>query len=419
MTKQIDSENVMKLRIQKLLSSKLLSKVKAGITLLKESDNPELNEFFSQGLDIDTHLRVAKSSEVFKHVKPEHRTYVALCILNQCNQLQNVSKLSLKFEAIISLDGLRGCISLKKLDLAGCESLIDLDALKECPKLGSLDLLYCSTLSPVMRKKFKTRSEVKRVLSMWESVWKPSYKELLTPLTIGSLSGKDVEHLEDFQHPNPDIQVLQRARYIAITKRRYSQYFTQLKKILKIKKIHPDVASFIEASMSIKQMNTLTGLNGFAECIPRGLVKNGQILRGFPPHLYNEDDYFPVLWLSSDVFVAIETGRVVCLHHDATFNEVLSEILLAKPNNKEIANLVDSLAYYGSEIDLRQLVAFESLCVQTCKKWPSVSSTEQKKVFSNLYKIHIRNRADLKKSIACSYGYEFLYNSIREYIDGD
>ena len=429
-------------QVRKLLASRDIDVVNQGLALLEEADDPLLWMVFGAGLSISTSgaFQMERSSEVVKRVKSTHRQAVALWVLNRTGALDNVTKLSLSgCKNLKHVDGLQGCTKLVELNLSSCTALENVDGLRGCSSLQTLQLVNCHALTSLVgltdcsalrelhvnsgtalpsdwRGNFSTRAEVAAVVERYLSVWSRPYDELLPEAALTPLRPTEVDALATFTHRDPLIQALQRARHTAIQTQDASAYLDLLKSSLELDALHPQVAEFIRATMHIKQMKTLTGLNGLAARAPYGLRKSSEVL----PAGRETTAYFPAIWLDSDTFIDLETAAVISLHHDGTFLETLHGLLERHRLPSTNRDWLQGLASQGGVMELKQLVIFEMQCFGRCRAWPQIAPTEQEQVFDELCAVKQRSPTEIRRRFRQMLhypGYELLYTPIQDYVD--
>ncbi len=168
-------------------------------------------------------------------------------------------------------------------------------------------------------------------------------KQMLVPNNTTLLTA---EKLTELKNGNE----LECALYKAYVTQNFAPLYAVFKTHLGIDTIADAVKEFVEASMMIDTIKGYVNLQGITHYIKQFFSYEELFRADFP-------GLFPAFYLNSDMWLMVKTGKVLVLHHDATFNEVASN-LLAKTKTADSFNKAFTVA--GSCVNIRQLIQLQT-----------------------------------------------------------
>ncbi|MDM8553471.1 hypothetical protein QUF75_01935 [Desulfococcaceae bacterium HSG7] len=168
-------------------------------------------------------------------------------------------------------------------------------------------------------------------------------KQMLIPNNTTLLTA---EKLAESENGNE----LECALYKAHVTQNFDPFYAVLKTHLGIDTIADVVKEFVESSVMTDTVKGYVNLQGITRYI-KHFFSYEELFRADFPGL------FPAFYLNSDMWLMVETGKVIVLHHDATFNEVASN-LLSKTETADSFNKAFTAA--GSCVNIRQLIQLQT-----------------------------------------------------------
>ncbi len=137
--------------VRKLLEQSQRASIRQGLEVLQALEDRELWAVFAEGVSVTTEGRVVieDGCEIHKRVRVPFRLEVALWALRATGRLEAQTTLNLTLgvgETLEDLDSLTGVASLVELDVRDC-AIRTLEGLRGCTGLTRLDLLRCRALT--------------------------------------------------------------------------------------------------------------------------------------------------------------------------------------------------------------------------------------------------------------------------------
>jgi len=150
---------------------------------------------------------------------------------------------------------------------------------------------------------------------------------------------------------------LEQALYQAHIEQDFEAFYAALKAHLNISVVADVVKDFVESSVLIDTVKGYVNLNGISHYL-NNFFSYEKLFRA------DFSGLFPAFYLNSDMWLLIETGELLVLHHDSTFDEVAADVManlktaVSTPLNAKSFN--KAFAAAGSCIHIGQLVQLQT-----------------------------------------------------------
>ncbi len=234
-------------------------------------------------------------------------------------------------------------------------------------------------------------------------------KQLLTPNNTTPLDAEKLAALENGT-------VLEQALYQAHHTGDFAPFYDVLKAHLSISVVADVVKDFVESTVLIDSIKGYVNLDGITHYLTHFFTYEKLFRTDF-------SGLFPAFYLNSDMWLMVETGQVLVLHHEGTFNEVAADVLagldtsaLSKTEARAAFNTAFAAA--GSCIDIAQLIQLQTAWFELgiVNNWGADDEVQEEAALRIVQRLFNCSVDELESRIN-KYGLEFVYQLCYMFIE--
>lgn len=188
----------------------------------------------------------------------------------------------------------------------------------------------------------------------------------------------------------------------------FDPFYAALKTHLDINSVADTVKEFVESTVLIDSIKGYVNLNGITHYLKDFFTYEKLFHADFP-------GLFPALYLNSDMWLMVETGHVLVLNHDGTFNEVATDVL-AGADTRE--NFNKAFTDAGSYINITQLIQLQTAWFELgiVNNWGADDEVQEEAALRAVQRL-LDCSVDALETIVNKQGMEFVYQLCYMFIE--
>ena len=236
-------------------------------------------------------------------------------------------------------------------------------------------------------------------------------KEILSSENTTPLSTKKLASLETGS-------AVEKALYQAHKTQDFEGFYTALKTHLGVTVIADVVKEFVESSVLVDTIQGYVNLNGITYYLNDFFSYEKLFGKDFPGLL-------PAFYLNSDMWLMVETGQLLVLNHDGTFDEVAADVFAALDKNNPAQPVTSAVfngafATAGSCIDITQLIQLQTewFKLGIVNDWGADDENQEKAALEIVLRVLVCSVDELESMTnkpCLDFVYQLAYSYIEDY----